>query len=476
MCDLHREEELGRPRGGVEELVDELVVALTNARIYGEDHPRLEHSLASLRSSIEALASADGDQPIVLGTAQGVLFYQQRPLLGASLSSAKLIEALTQCRAGALSIHPRAQRYEWKALVEVLAKNKHGYPTLREANEDLAGRGCKQIEFLPEFRSAGTAPQHGDPGPRPRLGVVDPGRARTQFKVPLELYQQTVVLLQESAARASHREDVDLERTKGFVEAILSGLVKDAPTMLRLARYERYDAYTFGHSIRVCFLALNFAATLYKDEETLLRIGMAALLHDIGKARVPFEVLHSTSRLSDEERAVMSLHTNHGGEILLASADSDPLSVASAFGHHQTLDGGGYPRTLHPVRQSGATRIVKICDVFEALTAVRPYKPRMSAAKAFRVMLSMQGHFDATLLCQFMRFTGVFPTGTTVRMSTGEQACVLRQTANPLAPLVRIEVDDLGAELQEDPDLIQDLSLPAAAGRWHIAGVIDSAA
>ena len=246
--------------------------------------------------------------------------------------------------------------------------------------------------------------------------------------------------------------------------------------MLGLSRYERYDAYTFGHSIRVCFLALNFAATLYAREEMLLRIGLAALMHDIGKARVPYEVLHSTSRLSQEERVLMNLHTNHGGEILLAAHDVDPLVVASAFGHHQTLDGGGYPTTSHPVRQSASTCIVKICDVFEALTAVRPYKPRMSAAKAFQVMLTMKGHFEPHLLRKFMKFTGIYPTGTILRLSSGEQACVLRQTADPLAPIVRIEVDDLGAALQADPDLVHDLSSRNAAARWSIAGVVDSAA
>ncbi len=476
MCDLHREEEQDKPRCGIAELVDELTVALTNSRIYGEGHPRVESSIASLRHSVEALANADGPRPIVLGTSQGFLFYRQKPLLGASLSSAKIIEALTLCHAGALSIDPRAQRYELKELVDLLAKNKKGYANLQEANDDLAQRECKLIEFLPEFQSADQSMSAGEFRPRPLLGDLEEGQPKARFKVPLELYQQTVVLLQESATRACQRENIDLDQTKGFVEAILANLSKDAPSMLGLSRYERYDAYTFGHSIRVCFLALNFAATLYEREEILLRIGMAALMHDIGKARVPYEVLHSTARLSHEERALMNLHTNHGGEILLATTDVDPLVVASAFGHHQTLDGGGYPTTLHPVRQSASTCIVKICDVFEALTAVRPYKPRMSAAKAFQVMLTMKGHFDPQLLRKFMKFTGIYPTGTIVRLSSGEQACVLSQTADPLAPLVRIEVDDLGAALKVDPELVHDLSSKNAAARWSIAGVVESAA
>ena len=476
MCDLHRDEEKGVPHGGINELVDELTVALASARIYGASHPRVESALTSLERSVEALVAKDGPQPIVLGAAQGVLFYLQRPLLGASLSSAKLIEALTLCHAGALSLDPRAERHEWRALIEILAKNRRGFPSLEEANKTLASRGCKWVELLPEFRSAGAVAASLEPRLRPAPTAPDKGSPRQRFKVPLELYQQTVVLLQESSARASQRETLDLDRARGFVEAILSNLSKDAPGMLRLARYERYDAYTFGHSIRVCFLALDFAATLCTDEDLLLRIGLAALLHDIGKARVPFEVLHSTTRLTPEERRVMALHTDHGGEILLATAECDPMAVASAVGHHQTLDGGGYPKTLHDVRQSAATRIVKICDVFEALTAVRPYKARMSAPKAFRIMQGMHGHFDPDLLRLFMRFTGIYPTGTTVSLAGGEQACVLRQTGHPLAPVIRLELDELGAALPEDPDLVHDLSSPEAAGRWRITGIVDSAA
>ena len=476
MCDLHREEEHGEPRCGINELVDELTVALSNARIYGSGHPRAELSIATLRHNVAALAKSDGPSPIVLGSAEGFLFYRQKPLVGVSLSSAKILTALELCHSGGLSIDPRAQDHELRELVGLLAKNRQGYASLREANADLIQRGVKLIEFLPRFRSADAALTAADCSLQALPEAEHEAQQPVRLKLPLELYQQTVVLLQEAAARVCHGDNIDIDRTKGYVEAILSNLSKDPASMMGLSRYERYDAYTFGHSIRVCFLALHFAATLFEHEEVLLRIGLAALLHDIGKARVPFEVLHSTSRLSHEERALMNLHSNHGGEILLAVPDVDPMAVAIALGHHQTIDGAGYPRTIHAVRQSAGTCIVKICDVYEALTAVRPYKPRMSPAKAYQVMLSMKGHFDPTLLRLFMKFTGIYPVGTMVRLSRGEQARVLSQTGDPLAPVVRIEVDDLGAELEQDSELVHDLSSEASAAQWSIVGAVDSAA
>ncbi len=456
MCDLHREEEQGAPRNGITELVDELTVALTNARIHWKEHPRVRSSIAALERCLEALAREDGSDPLVLGSAEGFLFYRKKPLLGASLSSARVIEALGACHAGGLSIGRRAGERDLLALVDLLASNKRGYAGVHEANADLAQRGSQFIQFLPEYRGGDCGFGAPDPALLAVLGEHEVDQDPIQLAVPLELYQQTVALLQDAAVRVCNGEDIDLDRARGFVEAILSRQAQDSAAMMGLARYERHDAYTFGHSIRVCFLALNFASTLFEGEAQLLRIGLAALLHDIGKARVPFEVLHSTTRLSLEERIEMNKHTIHGGEILLGMPDADPLAVATAFGHHQTLDGGGYPRTIHAVRQGIGTRVIKICDVYEALTAVRPYKPRMSPVRAYRIMIAMKNHFDPALLLRFIGVNGIYPIGTLVRLSTGERARVLEQTADPLAPRVRIETDDESGPLACAPSQVQD--------------------
>src|SRR5262249_17314636 len=144
--------------------------------------------------------------------------------------------------------------------------------------------------------------------------------------------------------------------------------------------------------IRVCLMALNYARAFTNDQEFLLRVGSAALLHDVGKARVPFEVLHCKGRLSAEHRREMERHPELGAEILLDSKGVDPMAVTAAFGHHKTTSYGGYPKTLHQAQLSTVTKIVKVCDVFESLTAVRPYKPAMSPVRAYRIMMSMQGH------------------------------------------------------------------------------------
>lgn len=476
MCDLHQSEEEGAPKTGITEFVDELVVATTNSKIYWNDHPRVKSSIAALLRCLEDQSMEELSDKIVIGAAEGFLFYKRRPLLGASLSATRVIESLKGVASGGLSVSKRAGEHDFLALVDILSGVKQDYRDFTEANQDLLKRGCKHIQFLPEYRGGDYTTASPDAALLAALGETEVDEGPIEFDIPVELYQQTVSLLQDAMVRACHGEDINIEQAKGFVESILDRLSNDAISMMGIARYERYDAYTFGHSIRVCFLALYFAASLFDDEELLLRIGLAALMHDIGKAWVPFEVLHSTKRLTDEERVEMNKHTTHGGEILLKMVEVDPLTVATAFSHHQTLDGGGYPDTVHRVRQSIGTRIIKICDVYEALTAVRPYKPRMSPVRAYRIMMSMKNHFDPVLLRRFIAANGVYPIGSLVKLSTGEVARVMKQNDDPHKPVIKIEIDETGAELTHDDRLIRDLATGIGGPPTQIAEILDAAA
>jgi HD-GYP domain-containing protein (c-di-GMP phosphodiesterase class II) len=285
----------------------------------------------------------------------------------------------------------------------------------------------------------------------------------------VQLYQGIVDLLQDSMVKVCRGEPLHADGARGYVEAVLKQLDADSHSLMHVARYEKYDAFTFGHSIRVCFLALNFAKTLTQDPELLHRIGLAALLHDVGKAWVPFEILHATGYLTDEQRLEMNKHTLYGGEILLDMDHSDPLAVAVAVSHHRTQEGGGYPTTVQAARLSLGTRIVKICDVYEALTAVRPYKTRMSPTRAFRAMMAQQHHFDPSLLRRFIAHTGVYPQGSRVRLAGGAIARVLAQTGSLARPRVRLERAASG-ELLHPADMLElDLSEASGEARFQVA-------
>lgn len=449
MCDLHhRDEAQSELRVGISEFVDELVVAFTNSRVYAPDHPRVRDTVSVLVRSLESLFDENDPHRLKIGAADGFLFVNERPLLGASLSALRILQPLKQLQSGGIVFHLGADESDFMPFVELLGRRKLDASTHEEFNVQLSKKGCRSIQLLPAYTATDTGEGSVVDTMSDLLGTTRSDQERDQMRsleIPIELYQNVVDLLQESMVRVCRGEHMDISQANGFIEAILKRLYQDAKSLMSISRYEQYDAFTFGHSIRVCFIALNFARSMTDDVALLHRIGLAALLHDVGKAWVPFEVLHSTGALSDEERAEMDKHATHGGEILLDIADTDPMSVASAFGHHRTLDNRGYPETVHYVRLSAGTKIVKICDVYEALTAVRPYKPPMSPTRAYRIMMSMNKHFDRRLLKQFIKVNGIYPVGSRVRLSTGETARVIRQATDLQYPVVEVDEDPDGA-------------------------------
>lgn len=471
MCELHPPEALC-PTLDLSGFIDEVVAAISNARIYRPDHPRVATSLQDLVHSLEAWLEAKHTDRLEIGTADGFLFHDRRPLMGASLSAPRIVEPLRSLGSGGLAFLRGATVTDMQALVGLLAARRLEPETPEQANGLLTQRGAPRIRFLPAYRSGdlvGEAAEALVAAPDPSLDAdTELLLAESGREAPRAVYQGTVDLLQESAIGAARGDALALDTARGTVERLLKRVLDDAGTMMSLARYERYDEFTFGHSIRVCLLALNLGATLTRDMTLLNRLGMAALLHDIGKARVPFEILHAKGRLDAAERAEMGRHPEHGASILLGMDDADPLAVAVAFGHHRTPTLGGYPRTVDGAQLSLATPLIKICDAYEALTAVRPYKPRMSPLRAYRIMMGMQQQFDPTLLRHFIQVNGLYPSGSRVRLLSGEVARVRRQTADLELPVVEVEVSAAGTRLRPGRRPVRDLTAGDGGAEFQV--------
>ena len=473
MCERHlSEEERGQEPTGPVAFVDELVVALTNGRIYAASHPRLASAIDHLQQGLARLLAEHPGERIQLGAADGFVFFQARPLLGATMSAGRLIELLASMESGGLSFDAATTREELASFVQLAARGMRDIDSPKVANLALDQAGCRHVRFLPPYsETAGGRGSWADKVER-EIGhqmAHDVGPEvddLVDLHLPARLYQDVVGALQDAMVKSCKGDTIDTAPSLGYVESVLKQLTDDTSSLMRLARYEKYDEFTFGHSIRVCFIALNFARHLTTDQRLIERIGLAALMHDIGKAWVPFEVLHSKQRLSDAERHEMNMHPVHGGQILLDGSNPDPLAVAAAFSHHQNADGSGYPNTVRGGPPSGATMIVKMADVYEALTAVRPYKPSMSPTRAYRIMMDMQGHFEPSLLRRFIEVNGVYPVGSRVSLSTGEAARVVQPTDSLLEPVVQTERAPSGELLH--PEDVETLDLREVFGRNKI--------
>ncbi len=422
-------------------LVDELVAALVNTRIYLANHPRVETSLTAALRRLGELVDLTQD-PVCIAGIDGLVVFQQRPLLGASMSAARLLGALQLWGAGGLELRRATTLSELGELLAGLATRPRPGQDLAALNAQLVERQCRNVRLLPPYVDA--------------LGLLQKTTS-TNIRVGVHFYQSIVDLLQTVTVSVCRGGQIDFGPVQGQAEQMLRQLEENDTALLSLARQDQYDAFTFGHSVRVAILSLNFARTLTDDRELLIRIGTAALLHDVGKSLIPFELLHSTGTLDAEQRRAMNRHSDLGAECLLDHHDSDPLAIAAAFAHHRSPDGSGYPRTLHEHETTMVTSIVKICDIYEALTAARPYKQPMSPIRAYRVMLAMGDKLDRRLLKQFVQGNGIHPAGQFVELDDGEVAVVRRQNADPLQPVVAL-VDRPDAMVTVEEEQLLDLS------------------
>jgi HD-GYP domain-containing protein (c-di-GMP phosphodiesterase class II) len=355
-----------------------------------------------------------------------------------------LIKAIRSWDAGGLEIDVGVSTNNFSVFFDLLTVPSNRGDTHETINKHLGHRGCGRIRLLPPF--AGDAEDT----------LAAPSNL-DRVHIPVRLYQGAIDILQTTTVSVCSGGRIQFGDIQQQAERMVQSLQGDDGPMMSLAREEQYDAFTFGHSVRVSVLAMNFGRALTNDMGLLVRLGTAALLHDVGKSQIPFEILHSSRPLTEDERKEISRHPVCGAEILLDHEQADEMSIVTAFGHHRTMDFSGYPATVHEYRQSMVTRIVKICDVYEALTAVRPYKRPITPTRAYRIMLGMGKHFDQHLLRKFIEVNGIFPNGQLVEMNTGELARVQQQSSKLLLPSVELITDPEGNRLDEKDQRIIEL-------------------
>jgi putative nucleotidyltransferase with HDIG domain len=192
------------------------------------------------------------------------------------------------------------------------------------------------------------------------------------------------------------------------------------------------------HSLSVSAMMINLARHLGLEEDMMRDIGMAGLLHDIGKLEVPIDVLNKPGRLTDEEFSIMKTHSERGHETLRRAGSVPEMALDVCLHHHERIDGSGYPNRLNGDEMSLFSKMGSVCDVYDAMTSQRSYKPAWTPADAIAAMFSWKGHFDADVLTGFIRSLGIYPVGSLVRLRSEQLALVVENNPEALTkPTVR---------------------------------------
>ncbi len=416
-----------------EELVRCLASALSARRIYSQEHPRVKKAVRTFVAAIRAPAVG---QPQVCVTVTGhTLEYEGMPITD-NTATLRLAMCLEEVRCSGVEFGTGLTPESAADFLEVLLR---GEPIPAE------GMRLPGIQLFPW-----TKEEEEDESEFPPL---------PEFDVPLLVYRAALDVLDQTMEQAGARNDLamdDIEEVALWTaeESFSRGAQIVAPTQV-----VRQDKHTWQHSVNVFLISTAVLQPFAKDPRELARFGQAAFLHDIGKSRIPREILQKRDRLTDEEFAIMRRHTEFGVEILASCPDVDPLALEVAYCHHMRDGGHGYPKPFEGIKPGPVSDVVQVVDMFEALTAPRPYKGGLDVAEALKVILKTPGMEAkrATMGLLVRRLT-LAPPGSEVVLETGEHAIVLHtHDDEPLRPLVRFITDVKGVPIDKpfDADLRQ---------------------
>ncbi len=254
---------------------------------------------------------------------------------------------------------------------------------------------------------------------------------------------------------------VNIKMVKDIVEEMLEEIFSNKNNIINMVKINSYDSYTFSHSVNVSVLALLMGKSLGLDRIKMSKLGTGALLHDIGKVLIPEKILSKPGKLTDSEFEIIKEHPKLGFEHLQSEMELSPLSRSVVLSHHERIDSTGYPHGMEGEGIPIFPRIVAIADVFDALTSNRVYRTRWPVHRAVDYLMAKAGtKFDNELITKFLRNIAVYPNGTKILLSNGEEAIVRSQNKNyPTRPVVDIIIENGVKKTKKTVDMLEKLDI-----------------
>ncbi len=330
------------------------------------------------------------------------------------------------------------------------------YPVLREDGSILLNKGVILTEgYIQRLRELGFQSIFVEYDLLQDVVVSEPLRIETRQRV-----QRT---LHETVRRLQRGSGVSYQEILKALEEVLDEILENPTTVFYLVQMQNCNDLVFQHSVNVAILSLLVGKHLSLSRLQLRKLGLGAILHDLGKVRLPEDLLLKKRQLEEEEKKLVRMHPVWSKEMIQKDPGYDFLASIIALQHHERLNGSGYPYGLSGEEIHFLSRICACADVYDALTVDRPYRKRFSYAEALEYLMGNASRlFDLQVVTTMVRHIAPYPVGETVRLTTGEIAVVLRLNEGlPIRPVVRV-IRDASGQLLEKPkdiDLMKELTV-----------------
>ncbi|HEX3533392.1 MAG TPA: HD-GYP domain-containing protein [Gemmatimonadaceae bacterium] len=445
-------------RGGRNFMVS-FYAGLRAIKLYPLEHTAVQKTLAELSQVAEELRAEEGELEFRVS---GEFIFINSTRLRLDLSNyATFGHILTLCKLsgiGAIHVAPKATAKDWTFLLSLLGGETQNSPADRY--KEIVGRlSDAKIEAF-----------QLDP---PTETQTDREFNEEAKAAANRTYSQSVAVTKDVINSVRIGKTPNIRKIKRVVQGIVDQVLNEETSLIGLTAIRDYDEYTFTHSVNVCIFSIALGRRLGMTKIQLYELGLAALMHDIGKSRVPLDLLQKTGELTEEEWKWMAAHPWLGVLVLFQfRRQQEELSYRAmtvCHEHHMKIDLTGYPKSIRPRQMSLLSKIVSIADGYDAATSRRVYKTEALAPSD--VLEEMRDNprrgLDPVLVKAFINLLGIYPVGTLVVLDTFELAVVSASNPNPEAlsrPIVKIISDAQGNRIS--PPLVVDLAIPEAGGQY----------
>jgi len=415
------------------EFLIHLYTALRSLKLYPLENPVVQKALDELVASADHLVQHE--QEIEIRVTGEFIFVNQTRLrldLDNYASFSHVLSVLRSIGIGLVRAEAGVDRREWTSFLSLLLTSSardQSANRLFELQGRLRDANCTHLVI--------EAPIESDDA------VGDDAVSKEQSK---RTYQRSVAVTKEVINSVRMGRVTSVKKVKRAVQAIVDQVLADETSLVGLTTLRDYDDYTFTHSVNVCIFSVALGKKIGLAKAQLFDLGMAALFHDVGKSRVPLEVLNKDGSLNEEEWRIMQAHPWLGVLTLFGLRGYGEIPYRSMIGtyeHHMKIDLTGYPKSIRPRRMSIFSKIIAVADGFDAATSRRTYQTApLQPDEVLREMWeNPRRGYEPTLVKAFINLIGVYPAGTLVILDSYELAIV--QGANPNVefvhrPLVRI--------------------------------------